>query len=304
MLPQMFRTIVVPLDGSAASNVALPLARAIAKRTGGSIWLLRVARESVFPDDHGATHAAAFSIERIAKELAGSGLDVHPVTREGDASQEILHLSSEIAADVIVMRTRGRAGLERAVFGSVAEEVLKKSRIPLLLVRPGGRRISNIHRILVPIDGSPGGSVALQMALDLARTTGASVDVLQVVVPVPMLASAAPYDSGAASYDPVWDDDALLAARTYVDAIAERLRGLGVEVQGDARVAPDVARAINNAAEQASTDVIVMSTHALTGPARALLGSVADAVVRTSNCPVLLVKHTGRGPTESAAPGP
>jgi len=298
--PQMFKRILVPLDGTAESNVALPLVRAIAKTTGGSIWLLRVARESAIPDDHGSTHAAAISIERIAEELASSGIDVHPVTREGYPSQEILHLSSEIAADVIVMRTHGRAGLERAVFGSVAEDVFKTSRIPLLVLRPGGRRVSSIQKLLVPVDGSPGGSMALQTALQVARATGASIDVLEVVVPVPMLAFAAPYDySGAPFYDPVWDDDALLAARTYVDAVAERLRGVGLAVDAYARMAPDVVRAIVDTAEHASADMIVMSTHALTGPARALLGSVADAVVRTSHCPVLLVKRAHGSAPES-----
>lgn len=133
------------------------------------------------------------------KELASSGIDCHPVTREGDPSLEILHLSSEVAADVIVVRTHGRAGLEQALFGSVTEQVLKRSKIPLLLVRPGGRRASDIQKLLVPLDGSPCGSVALQAALKLARPTGTSTDVLQVVVPVPMLHFAAPYDySGAA----------------------------------------------------------------------------------------------------------
>jgi nucleotide-binding universal stress UspA family protein len=52
------------------------------------------------------------------------------VTRESDAAEEILHLSHDARADVIVMRTHGRAGLERAAFGSVAGEVLKKTDLP------------------------------------------------------------------------------------------------------------------------------------------------------------------------------
>ena len=294
----MFKTIVVPLDGSAESNVALPLARAMAQSTGGAIWLLRVAPTSAFTftEDHTRTHEAAQSIERIAEELASGGIEVHPVTREGYATEEILHLSGETAADAIVMRTHGRAGLERAVFGSVAEEVLKMTAVPLALVRPGGRRVSHIHKLLVPVDGSPGGSVALQTAVDIAKTTAASISVVQVVVPVPTLAYMAPYDySGAAFYDPGWDHDALVAARTYVDAIAARLRGLGLSAHAEARFAPDIAGAIVDAAEQANTDLIVMSTHALTGPARAVLGSVANAVMRTSPCPVVLVKRAHRG---------
>ena len=286
----MFNTILVPLDGSPESNVSLPLARSLAQSSGGSIWLLRVATESALPDDHVATHEAGQSIERIARELASSGVDVHPVIREGDAAQEIIHLSRDVGADLIVMRTRGRSGLERAVFGSVAEEVLKKSPVPLVLVRPGGRRISHIRKLLVPVDGSPGGAVALRTAAEVAQATGASIKVLQVVVPIPMQAYAAPYDyGGAAFYDSAWDDDALASARMYVEAVAARLRGLGLSVDAEARMARGVADAIVETAEQTSVDLIVMSTQALTGPARALLGSVADAVVRTSHCPVLLV---------------
>ena len=302
---KMFRTILAPLEGSPESNVALAVARAIARPAGGSIWLLRVARESALPDHHEPTHEAAFSLERIAAELAGGGLEVHPVTREGDAAQEILHLSNEISADVIVMRTHGKAGLERAVFGSVTEEVLKKSRLPLVLVRSGGRRVSSIRKLLVPVDGSPGGLVALRSALALARTTSATLAVVQVVVPIPMLSYAAPYDyAGAAFYDSTWDDDALAAAKTYVDAVSERARGFGVSATGEARIAPDVGDAIVDAADKSRTDLIVMSTHALTGPARAVLGSVADAVVRSARCPVLLVKRPdARGSGDGEATG-
>jgi nucleotide-binding universal stress UspA family protein len=102
-----------------------------------------------------------------------------------------------------------------------------------------------------------------------------------------------PYDySGAAFYDPAWDDDALLAARTYVDAVTARLNAHGLSAGGEAHMAPDVAGAIVDAVDQANADLIIMSTHALTGPARALLGSVADAVVRSSPSPVLLVKRS------------
>jgi nucleotide-binding universal stress UspA family protein len=291
----MFNTILVSLDGSPESNVSLPLALTLAQSCGGSIWLLRVVTESVLPDDHAATHAAGQSMERIATELASSGVDVHPVIREGDAAQEIVHLSRDVGADLIVMRTRGRSGLERALFGSVAEQVLQKIGIPLVLVRPGGRRIAHIRKLLVPVDGSPGGAVALQTAVEVARATGASIKVVEVVVPIPTQVSAAPYNYAAeAFYDSAWDDDALATAKLYVDAVAARLRGVGLSVDAEARIARGVAEAIVETAEQATADMIVMSTQALTGPARALLGSVADAVMRTSHCPVLLVHRADR----------
>jgi Universal stress protein family len=59
---------------------------------------------------------------------------VHPVIREGNAAQELIHLSRDNGADLIVMRTHGSSGLERAVFGSVTEEVLSKSGITLVVM--------------------------------------------------------------------------------------------------------------------------------------------------------------------------
>src|SRR5438105_2699162 len=102
-------------------------------------------------------------------------------------------------------------------------------------------------------------------------------------------------------YDSGWDDDALASARQYVDAVGARLGRLGLSADAEVRMARGVAEAIVESAEQAEVDLIVMSTQALTGPARTLLGSVADAVVRTSHCPVLLIHRaeTHEGLTNS-----
>jgi nucleotide-binding universal stress UspA family protein len=181
---------------------------------------------------------------------------------------------------------------------------LKKTELPLILVRPGGRRVTRIRKLLVPVDGSPGGLMALQAADAIAQTTGASIKLVEVIVPIPMLAYAAPYDTGGlAFYDSAWDDDALAAARTYVEAVGERMRARGHAVDAEARMAPSVAEGITDTAATGNADLIVMSTHALTGPPRAILGSVADSVVRTSPCPVLLVKRAASRATQRNAPG-
>ena len=94
---------------------------------------------------------------------------------------------------------------------------------------------------------------------------------------------------GMAYYDPVWDEEALAGARAYVDGVVARLRAADVEADGAARQERLVAESIVQAADAAESDLIVMSTRALTGPARAILGSTADAVVRAAHCPVLLI---------------
>ncbi len=94
-------------------------------------------------------------------------------------------------------------------------------------------------------------------------------------------------------YDPAWDEETLASARSYIDALVLRLRESGISASGDAVMAPVVDQAIVEAADRDdAADLVVMSTQALTGPARTLLGSVANAVVRTAHCPVLLVHRS------------
>ena len=112
---------------------------------------------------------------------------------------------------------------------------------------------------------------------------------------------------GGLFVDPAWDEEALAGARRYVTGLADRLRATGIEAEGLARtgdvVAPSVSvvAAIVAAADEAGSDLIVMSTHAHTGAARALLGSVADALVRDSQRPVLLVRRDGVAEAAEAA---
>ena len=285
----MFSRILVPLDGTPQSNAALPLADTMARATGAAITLVRVVTESLLPDAGAAAIAAKHDLERVGSGFAGQSVRVSCVVREGEVAPQILEQVHAQAADLIVMRTHGRAGLERAILGSVTESVLAATQVPVLLLRPGGRLISHLQTLLVPIDGSPGGAVALGTAVGLARATGAALELLEVAVPIPLYAYVGYEYGGIGEIDPAWDEEALASAHDYVKKIVTRLRAAGITVNGDARMQPAIAEAIVARAEETSADLIVMSTGALTGAARALLGSVADAVVRTSLCPVLLL---------------
>jgi nucleotide-binding universal stress UspA family protein len=285
----MFSRILVPLDGTPQSNVALPLARTMARESDVPITLLRVVPEPYSLAERTTFDEVATSLKQIADELASGGVRVESVVRRGEVVDEILLQCREQAADLIVMRTHGRVGLGRAVLGSVTQRVLAESGVPVLLLRPGGRRITHVRKLLVPIDGSPGGAVALGTAVGLVKASGATMKLLQVAVPIPTYVYAGDVYGGMGYIDPAWDEEMLANARSYVEAIVKRLRDTGVIVDGEARQAPDVAATIVAMADEVEADLIVMSTQALTGPARALLGSVADAVVRSAHCPVLLV---------------
>jgi nucleotide-binding universal stress UspA family protein len=277
----MVRHILVPVDGTSQSYAALPFTRTLARATGAAVTLLRMR----LPGE--SLEQVQLGLERVRAELAQSELEVVARVRDGDAADGILAELQAKPASLVVMRTRGRSGVGRAVLGSVTQQVVARSLTPVVLVRAGGRRVSQLRTILVPLDGSPGGLVALSSAIPLADASHAAVRLLQVVVPVPAYLYSGPAWNGGEFLDPLWDDEALTAARGFVARLAARITHL--EVTNEVVVAASVPDAIVHTATERNVDLIVMSTHALTGAARALLGSVTDAVVRSADCPVLVV---------------
>jgi nucleotide-binding universal stress UspA family protein len=293
----MFTRIIVPLDGTPQSNAALPLARTFGRATGAALTLLRVTSEAERVSDIDA------GLERVAQELADSELKVTAMVRQGHPAAAILNEVRAQGADLVIMRTHGRAGLSRAVLGSVAQQVLTMSPVPLVLLRPGGRRVTQLRRLLVPVDGSPGGAVALGAAMGLAQATGASVRLSEVVVPIPSYLYTEFNVAGGWYVDPVWDQEAQTAADAYVHAISTRLRERGLDATSEVTVATSVPDTLVRSAESIAADLIVMSSHALTGAARALVGSVTDEVVRTARCPVLVVRRDMPAPHSAGASG-
>jgi nucleotide-binding universal stress UspA family protein len=295
----MFSKILVPLDGTPEAAGALPVARTLARATGAAITLLRVTSsdrmthtQASHKDEH---QAAEDDLRLVAEELARDDLQVDWLVRAEPVAESIVGTAQTSNVDVIVMATHGRTGLGRAFLGSVSERVLADSQRPVLLVKPGGQRLEHIATILVPVDGTAGGALGLGAAVGLARATGARLILLDVVPPMPMWMYSDASIGSMVYFDPGWEQEALQSAESYVKGVGERVRTTGLEVETRA-VLGDVVQTIHQVADETATDVVVMSTHALTGPARTVLGSVADGVVRTSHRPVLLVRRPGGQP--------
>jgi len=289
----VFQRVLVPLDDTPEAGVALPPALAIARSVGAAVRLVRVVDDG----DEEAAGVAAQSLRAIAAEVEGAGVRASWVVRRGRPAEEIVDEAEAAQADLIVMATHGRSGIGRAVLGSVADGVIAHSRIPVVLLKPGGHRMAAVRTLLVPVDGSPGGALAVGAALGLARATRAKIVLVQVVVPLMSYALGSGYDGVYGLVDPGWDEEMRAAAREYVGGLASRLVRAGVSAEGrvvDAAVGSPsqvIADALAQAATDVGADMVVMSTHALTGPARTALGSVADAVVRGSHRPVLLLRR-------------
>jgi nucleotide-binding universal stress UspA family protein len=302
----VFKNVLVPLDGTPAAATALPAASALGTALGAQISLLRVVRRpAAVLDPHvdDVREASAY-LDRAARQPEVANVRVSTHVRSGDVPEAILAEIDERGVDLVVMATRGHSGLVRAVLGSVTSEVVSRSPVPVVLLREDGRRMTGVKTLLVPVDRSPGSLLALGVARELARATGAHLSLLEVVTPIPLWT----YEAGAGFYfphdiDPGWDAAALASAQWYVDDLTNRLREQGVSGIGLAKmseVSGNVPQAIVETAEDVSADLIVMSTRAHTGPARAVLGSVADAVARSAQPPVLLLRYDSASALASA----
>ncbi len=154
----MYARILVPLDGSALAERVLPDVEALARALRSTLILLRVTRtlEMVVaeltaasvpivapvepPIDptlvvEGEREEAAGYLAKVADDLRATGLRVQIEIPEGPVAEAIVRRAAELGVDLIAMTTHGRGGLGRLIFGSVAEEVLRKGPCPILLVR-------------------------------------------------------------------------------------------------------------------------------------------------------------------------
>lgn len=136
----MYTRILVPLDGSELAEAVLPHAQALAKSTGAELVLLRVAFAHIIPGidpieaQVAAVHEAEDYVAAAAEPLQAQGGKVDAKVRYGDPVDEILDHVARDHIDLIAMATHGRTGIKRVVLGSVAENVLRRASVPVLLV--------------------------------------------------------------------------------------------------------------------------------------------------------------------------
>lgn len=154
----MFHNILVPVDGSPPSDAAITLALKVAADEGATVTFahaLEVARLAAMASPSSidpsfaieAAHTAAKDIlERAKDHAAGSKLTVSTVLLEGDCVPALLALAKERKVDLIIVGSHGRGGISRALLGSVAEGILRRSPIPVLVTHAPTHSDQTAHR--------------------------------------------------------------------------------------------------------------------------------------------------------------
>jgi nucleotide-binding universal stress UspA family protein len=299
----MYRSLLVPLDRSSFAEQALPLALSIARRANARLDLVEVHALYLLEERHAGW--AHFEPERDAERRREEQLyldatakwltSISPVLATADVISGSAELPETVAdgileraraskPDLIVMSAHGRGSLSRFGVGSVADELIRRSGVPVLLVRPGEKADAKIiepavDNILIPLDGSALAEQVFEPALDLARLMEARCSLLRVVE-----SESSP--AGGALGGP----RETAQAEAYLGRIAARMREQGLQVRTRVVVARHAVEAIlEEAAEQAS-NLIALATHARGSFARLLWGSVADKLVRSAKSPVLIYR--------------
>jgi nucleotide-binding universal stress UspA family protein len=287
----MLTTILVPLDGSQLAEQALPYAERLAESASARLVLSRVLPLVVLerPEDdlESADQARAY-VQGVADRLTSRGRVVETTSPWADPASGILELVNSTRADLVVMATHGRSGPGRWLYGSVADEILRRAPVPVILVPPAVAAPWPTDRapcILVPLDGSRHAEAALGPAQELAEKLGSEIVLLQVVLFPPYSL----YGDGSA-YLAAFDPDVLLKeAREYLDALAKRLTVSRV------RVVVELGQptlAIAEIAQREKADLIAMATHGRSGLARLVLGSVATGTIQRASVPLMLIRPT------------
>ena len=141
--PFKLRHILVPIDFSEASRQAVAFAVPLAGKFGATITLLHVVQPVIYPDVVGPWVVSEQLVSKASsKELAAWGKKLLPaallkttVVRFGQPYHEIAEAARAQKVDLLIITTRGRTGLQRALLGSTAERVLRHAPCPVLTVR-------------------------------------------------------------------------------------------------------------------------------------------------------------------------
>ena len=272
------QNVLVPVDFSPASQLAVDFAAAFARKLGAQLTVLHVAE-----NDKSGKPASDAKLE-LSKMLSAAGardMDVQTRMRTGNAEGEICAAIEDEFADIVVMGTHHHGLIGRLLAGSMTEDMLRKTPVPLLTLSSDAHP-RPLTRILFATDLTDSYPEGFRFALELARALGASLVVHYSVEPIPL------------SYGgslPVIDDptDKKLLAEHARHKLSElESEGARQQVVVVSEVTEGAAsEKILEAAEDLECGLIVLTIHNKGLLERALLGSTAERIVRDARVPVL-----------------
>jgi nucleotide-binding universal stress UspA family protein len=310
--PMSIQRVLCPIDFSEHSRRALHHAQTIATWYDAELHVLHV-RQIVMPLEvppqplttpivlAGVEPAEPSATLDAFIQETGCARPVCSVVRDGWAAAGIVDYAVEAGADLLVIGTHGRTGIDRLLLGSTAERVVADAPCPVLSIPPGGDEPGSAERVrfthvLCAVDFSTGSMRALERGLSLAQEYGARVTLLHVVELPPKIELVVEMGAPAQEYMTRKARDAQECLAAAVPSDARAWCDVRVIVR-PGRPAPVILQE----AEAHNADLIVMGSQGHHGLSLAVLGSATQTVVRGANCPVLTAgSATGIGARTSS----
>jgi nucleotide-binding universal stress UspA family protein len=300
----MLTHILVPLDGSPLAETALLPASILAQRFGACLVLLVHStdtwpKEAPSPADSLlAAFQAGDYLTAIARRLRDAGLTVQVEVIAEAPSSGISAEAQEHQADLIVMATHGRQGLDALLHPSVTWGVLRQSRAPILtwkITETAGHpsNSSGLPRflqdaaapILVPLDGSLLAEQALPIAEELAQRLGNPLVLVRAAEQPSIAGSTLEYPAVLAQAQ-AWS---LAEATSYLERKCLELSSTGLQVEIDSQLG-DAASIVEATVQNHQAGLVMMASHGRSGLGRLLLGSVARRLLNRLEVPIVLVR--------------
>ncbi len=277
----MTSKILVALDGSKTSESILSYLESLLHYQDADVTLAT----AVAPGKPSQAEKAHEYLQQVADRLNRKGAVVDVEVLTGKPAPALTAYAAGGHFDLLALCSRGKSGLKRLLYGSVAEEVLRSTSVPVLVVPPAGRRDAPeaVKRIVLPLDGSHRSAAVLKPAATLAKAFGAKLCFVTVV------------SSTKTEELPV----ETVAHNLFRDQKALQQEGLEVEV---AVLYGDPTDRILAFAEENDADLIALSSHGRTGLDKALFGNVAESLLRKSHRPLLVVRSAAGPQTKGKTP--
>jgi nucleotide-binding universal stress UspA family protein len=279
-----WKNVLVATDFSDSGKEAVATAVSLAKGSKGTLAVVSVAdRPPMFPHSFHERHSedpdelwsrqARTSMSALVKRLRRQLPGTRGFVRVGTPWREIVALAEELRVDAIVVGSRGLSAIQRLLLGSTAENVVRHATRPVLVVRNGP--LKRIRKVLMPVDWDEGSKALVRYAVERA---GKDVKLLAIhAIGFPRMIEP---EFGDALSD---DAPSSRKLRRFLDR-------LGAKDVPAKVVLGEPAEAILDAA--GDFDLVVIATRGNKGAVRAILGSVAEKVVRRAEGPVLVVPPT------------
>jgi nucleotide-binding universal stress UspA family protein len=311
----MMHRVLVPLDGSARAETALPHAATIARIFGADLYVLRVidrsvAREAETVDSLAwrlAQVAAGSYVDRMAADLASQGHLARAEVVEGRAAEEIVRFVARAGIDLVVLATHGEGAATDFSLGGTARKVADGAGVSVMLV-PSQAAVGGVtaapryRRILAPVDCSPRSEWGASVAAVIAAAHEAELLLTHIVVApqTPPAGAAGPESELARGL--VAANRA--AAGDYLEKLGARLASPGLHIRSRIEVAASPSEALARITAEEKADLTVLCAHGATGSAGRPYGSVAAPLLASPGGVVIILQdivHRANRPAESAA---